>query len=276
MRVDAHHHLWKYDPVAYDWIDDSMAVLQQDFLASDLEREAAKAKVEATVAVQARQTLEETEWLLGIAQQSKLIRGVVGWAPIASTQFAQKLETLQEQPLLKGLRHVVQGEPDGFLDGQAFNDGISMLKPTGLAYDILIFARQLAETVRFVDRHPKQQFVLDHIAKPAIASGEFELWSAGIGELAKRENLVCKVSGMVTEANWATWTADELKRYFDRVLEVFGPARLMIGTDWPVVNVASSYQHWWHAVEGWMKPLTAAERSLMEGEVAARIYKLEA
>jgi L-fuconolactonase len=143
-------------------------------------------------------------------------------------------------------------------------------------YDVLIFARQLQETLRFVDRHPKQQFVLDHIAKPAIATGEYRLWSVGISELAKRENVTCKVSGMVTEADWSTWTPDDLKRYFDRVLEVFGPARLMIGTDWPVVNVASSYQHWWHVVQGWMKPLSAAERSLMEGRVAARIYRLEA
>jgi L-fuconolactonase len=276
MRIDAHHHLWKYDPVEYGWIDTSMAVLQRDFLASDLEREATAAGVDATVAVQARQTLEETEWLLGIAAESKLIRGVVGWAAIASPEFARELETLQEQPLLKGFRHVVQGEPDGFLDGIAFNDGIAMLEPTGLVYDVLIFARQLQETLRFVDRHPKQQFVLDHIAKPAIATGEYRLWSVGISELAKRENVTCKVSGMVTEADWSTWTPDDLKRYFDRVLEVFGPARLMIGTDWPVVNVASSYQHWWHVVQGWMKPLSAAERSLMEGRVAARIYRLEA
>jgi L-fuconolactonase len=117
--------------------------------------------------------------------------------------------------------------------------------------------------------------VLDHIAKPAIATGEYALWSAGISELAKRENVSCKVSGMVTEADWSTWTSDELKRYFDRVLELFGPKRLMIGTDWPVVNLASSYQHWWHVVEAWMKPLSAAERSLMRGEVAASIYKLD-
>jgi len=275
MRVDAHHHLWKYDPTEYGWIDDSMEVLQQDFLASDLEREAAAAGVDATVAVQARQTVEETEWLLDIATESKLIRGVVGWAPIASSEFARELERLQEQPLLKGLRHVVQGEPDGFLDGKAFHDGIKMLEPTGLVYDVLIFGRQLAEAVRFVDRHPKQQFVLDHIAKPSIATGEYEVWSAGIGEMAKRENVACKVSGMVTEANWTTWTAEELKSYFDRILELFGPARLMIGTDWPVVNLASSYEHWWHVVQAWMKPLSAAELSLMEGEVASRIYKLD-
>jgi L-fuconolactonase len=275
MRVDAHHHLWRYEPVEYGWIDDSMAVLQRDFLVGDLEREAAAAGVDATVAVQARQTLEETEWLLGLAAESQVIRGVVGWAPIATPEFARELERLREQPLLKGLRHVVQGEPEGFLDGQAFNDGVAALEPAGLVYDVLIFARQLAEATRFVDRHPRQPFVLDHIAKPAIASGEFALWSAGIGELARRENVVCKVSGMVTEADWSAWTPDGLKRYFDRVLEVFGPQRLMIGTDWPVVNVACTYAGWWGVVEEWMKPLSAAERSLVEGDVAARVYGLD-
>jgi L-fuconolactonase len=274
MRVDAHHHLWKYDPVEYGWIDGSMAVLQRDFLPGDLEREAAAARVDATVAVQARQTLEETDWLLDIAAKSTLIRGVVGWAPIASSGFARELDRLLAQPLLKGLRHVVQGEPEGFLDGKSFNDGIALLRQTGLVYDVLIFARQLAEAVRFVDRHPQQQFVLDHIAKPSITAGEYAMWSAGIGELAKRENVACKVSGMVSEADWATWTADGLKRYFDRVLEAFGPDRLMVGTDWPVVNVASSYTHWWHIVEAWMAPLSAAERGLMEGGVAAQVYNL--
>jgi L-fuconolactonase len=275
MRVDAHHHLWKYDAMEYAWIDGSMAVLQRDFLSGELEREAVAAGVDATIVVQARQTIEETEWLLGIAAESEMIRGVVGWAAIASPGFARELETLRQQPLLKGLRHVVQGEADGFLDGSAFNDGIAMLEQTGLAYDLLIFARQLTEAVRFVDRHPRQQFVLDHIAKPAIASGEFELWSAAIGELAKRENVVCKISGMVTEAHWTAWTSDDLKRYFDHVLEVFGPQRLMIGTDWPVVNVGSSYSGWWKVVEGWLEPLSEVERRLMEGEVAARVYKLD-
>jgi len=275
MRVDAHHHLWNYDPVEYDWIDNSMGALQRDFLNEDLQIEAVAAGVDATIAVQARQTQEETKWLLGIATGSKLIRGVVGWAPIASQQFPQELEALKEQPLLKGLRHVVQSEPDGFLDEQTFNEGISLLGPTGLVYDILIFARQLAESIRFVDRHPEQQFVIDHIAKPAIASGEFDLWSVGITELAKRQNVACKVSGMVTEADWAAWTPDSLRRYFDRVLDVFGPKRLMIGTDWPVLNLAGTYSGWWSVIEEWLRPLSEEEQRLIEGKVAERMYKLD-
>jgi L-fuconolactonase len=275
MRVDAHHHLWSYDPTEYDWIDGSMAMLRRDFLSADLEREAAAAGVSATVAVQARQTLDETDWLLGIAADHELIAGVVGWAPIASPQFEKELERLSQRPLLKGLRHVVQAEPAGFLDQPAFNAGIAAMEPTSLVYELLIFAHQLQEAARFVDRHPKQQFVLDHIAKPAIAKGEFAVWSAGIGELAKRQNVVCKVSGMVTEADWAEWTSDSLKPYFDCVLEAFGPKRLMIGTDWPVINVACSYLQWWKVIEDWLRPLSAHQRSLIEGEVAAAIYGLD-
>jgi L-fuconolactonase len=274
MRVDAHHHLWHYDPAEYSWIDDSLAPLRRDFVAADLEREAAAAGVRAAVAVQARQTMQETQWLLGIAERSRLIRGVVGWAPIASPQFPSELEALRQQPLLKGLRHVVQGEPAGFLDGEAFNAGIAAMQPTGLVYDLLIFAHQLDQAVRFVDRHPRQQFVLDHIAKPAIAAAEYERWSAGIGALALRENVACKLSGMVTEADWKTWQPDQLRRYFERVLQVFGPQRLMTGTDWPVLTVACGYAQWWNVVEEWVRPLSAEERSLIEGDTAARIYGL--
>jgi L-fuconolactonase len=275
MRIDAHHHLWQYDPVEYGWIDDSMSALRRDFTFAELEREAAAAGVSATVAVQARQSLEETNWLLHVAATSNLIRGVVGWGPIAAPGFQTFLDAMKTEPLLKGLRHVVQGEPKGFLHGEAFNAGIAMMESTGLVYDLLIFAHQLEEAVQFVDRHPRQQFVLDHIAKPAIAKGEYGPWHDAIGELALRDNVVCKLSGMVTEAHWTDWTPDNLKRYADRVLEVFGPSRLMVGTDWPVMTVACPYRQWWDVVEQWLEPLSSSERSLVEGEVAARIYRLD-
>jgi L-fuconolactonase len=226
--------------------------------------------------VQARQTLEETNWLLAQAAASPLIKGVVGWAPIASVDFPQVLAQLAEAPRLKGLRHVVQGEPDGFLDAPAFNAGIAAMQSTGLIYDILIFARQLDEATRFVDRHPNQSFVLDHIAKPDIRQDGFAAWDVAIRKLAARPNVACKLSGMVTEADWATWTPTQLQPYFDTVLEAFTPTRLMAGTDWPVLTVACRYTDWWATVAGWIAPLSAAERSQIEGETAARIYKLEA
>jgi len=275
MRVDAHHHLWRYTPEEYGWIDDTMQVLRRDFLPEELEREAVAAGVQATVAVQARQTVAETAWLLQLAAQSELIRGVVGWLPIAADDFPSALERFDAGPLLKGLRHVVQGEPAGFLDGAEFNRGIAALRNTGLVYDVLIFARQLAETTRFVDRHPQQVFVLDHIAKPEIAAGEISQWSKDIRELARRENVVCKLSGMVTEADWSQWSPASLKPYFDTVLEAFGPARLMAGSDWPVLTVACTYPQWWQTIAEWMTPLSAAEREAIESGTAIRTYNLQ-
>jgi L-fuconolactonase len=272
--VDAHHHLWRYSAAEYGWIDGSMAALQRDFLVPELERELAAAGVGACVAVQARQSLEETEWLLGLAEQSAVIRGVVGWAEIAGEGFAAELERLCARPLLKGLRHVVQAEPVGFLDGADFNRGIAAMQGTELVYDLLIVARQLAEATRFVDRHPRQVFVLDHIAKPEIAKGEIDRWSRGIQELARRENVSCKLSGMVTEADWGAWTPEGLRPYFDVVLEAFGPSRLMVGSDWPVMTVACSYQRWWDVVEGWLAGMSGEERAEIEGGVAERVYRL--
>jgi L-fuconolactonase len=274
MKIDAHHHLWRYTPEEFDWIDDRMQVLRRDFLADDLRRELESAGVEATVAVQARQTLEETQWLLATAAANNLIRGVVGWAPIAADDFSATLDQLRENSLLKGLRHVVQGEPDGFLDEPKFNRGIASIADSGLVYDILIYARQLEEAIRFVDRHPKQSFVLDHIAKPEIAANQFEPWNRWIRELSRREHVVCKLSGMVTEANWAEWTPEALRPYFEAVLEAFGPSRLMFGSDWPVLTVACSYQRWQQTVFQWIAPLTQAERSEIEGDVAARVYQI--
>ena len=274
MRVDSHHHLWRYTPEEYGWIYDSMSILQRDFLPDDLAREASAAGIDAAVAVQARQTLEETRWLLELAAESGVIRGVVGWAPIDADDFPATLESLRQNPLLKGLRHVVQAEPDGFLDAPDFNRGIASLQPTGVVYDVLIFARQLAEATRFVNRHPDQSFVLDHIAKPDIKSDGFASWKVAIRELARRDNVACKLSGMVTEADWQTWSPAQLKPYFDTVLEAFGPSRLMFGSDWPVLTIACSYTRWSETVDAWLAPLSADERAQIQGETATRIYSL--
>ncbi len=274
MRIDAHHHLWKYTPQDYGWIDDRMKVLQRDFTPADLETEMTAAGVQASIAVQARQTLEETGWLLNLAAGSPVIQGIVGWAPIADGSFAATLESLRQNPLLKGFRHIVQAEPDGFLDAAAFNRGISAMRGTGLVYEVLIFARQLPEAIRFVDRHPNQPFVLDHIAKPDIAHNGFSAWEPAFRELARRENVSCKLSGMVTEADWQTWTPELLAPYFETALDAFGPSRLMVGSDWPVLNIACSYARWWQIVTQWLAPLSPAECGQIEGKRAARIYRL--
>ena len=207
MRVDAHHHLWRYDAAEYGWIDEPMRALRRDFLPAELEREMQAAGVDAAVAVQARQTMEETRWLLELAKKSPVIRGVVGWADIAAKDFpACDRRSAPNEPLLKGLRHVVQAEPKGFLEGAEFNRGIRTMHGTDWVYDVLVYATQLDETTRFVDQHPKQVFVLDHLGKPVIARNGFAKWARSYRELARRENVVCKVSGMVTEADWERWS----------------------------------------------------------------------
>ena len=275
--IDSHHHFWRYDPEEYGWISESMAVLRRDYLPADLLREASAAGVDGVVSVQARQTLEETRWLIELAEQNDFIRGVVGWVPLVSDAVRQDLERFAVHPKLKAVRHVLQDEPDdNYILRDDFNRGITLLNGFGLRYDILIFERHLPQTIEFVDRHPSQVFVLDHIAKPRLRENAHSLepWASGIKELAKRENVSCKVSGMVTEADWAAWSGTELKPYFDTVLEAFGPNRLMFGSDWPVCLVASGYGRWFDAVTAFARNLSPSEQEALFGGTATAIYRL--
>lgn len=275
-RIDAHHHLWRYSKQEYDWIGAGMEAIARDFLPSDLQTEIASCGIAASVVVQASQSLAETEWLLAMAAQSDFIRGVVGWAPIADALFPAALERLGEQRKLKGLRHVIQAEPDdGFILRPDFNAGITALASTGLTYDILIYEKHLPAAIKFVDRHPNQIFVLDHIAKPRIAEKVLEPWRSSIFELAKRGNVYCKLSGMVTEADWQNWSAADLRPYADAALEAFGPARLMFGSDWPVCLLATAYKKWFAMVRDFLSQLSFSEQNLVFGEVAAKVYSLD-
>jgi L-fuconolactonase len=252
-----------------------MIALQRDFLPSDLTTEMRAAGVDGAIAVQARQTLEETRWLLEMAEQNDVISGVVGWAPIASERFAESLEEFRDRSKLKGLRHVVQAEPDDYyLLREDFNRGISGLHETGLVYEVLIYARHLPQAIEFVDRHPNQAFVLDHIAKPRIRDGVLEPWSARMRELAKRENVSCKVSGVVTEADWKGWTLEGIRPYLDVVAEEFGPQRMMVGSDWPVCLVASGYARWFGVLEEYFAGFSTQDREAVFGGNAVRVYGL--
>ena len=274
-RVDAHHHLWRYSAEEYGWIDESMAVLQRDFLPEDLMAEIAAAGIDGTVAVQARQTMEETRWLLKMADACAAIRGVVGWAPIAGEEFPGVMEEFEDRPKLKGLRHVIQGEKDeNYILREDFNSGIRTLLGSGLVYEILIYERQLPQAIDFVDEHPEQVFVLDHVAKPLIAAGQMEPWAARMRELGKRENVWCKVSGMVTEAEWSSWDAAALRPYLDAAVEAFGVRRLMAGSDWPVCLVACEYGRWFDVLREYFAGFSAAERDAVFGGTAVEVYGL--
>ena len=275
QRIDAHHHLWRYTPEEYGWLDEGMEALRRDFLPADLIAAMATAGIDGTVAVQARQTMEETDWLLDLADQTDAIRGVVGWAPIAGEEFPGVMEEFDGRTKLKGLRHVIQGEKDEhYILREDFNSGIRTLQGSGLVYDILIYARHLPDTILFVDEHPEQVFVLDHVAKPLIAGGVLEPWASRMRELGLRENVWCKLSGMVTEADWKAWSPEGLKPYLDVAVEAFGPARLMVGSDWPVCLEASGYAQWFEVLRSYFAEFSEGERALVFGGTAVEVYGL--
>lgn len=277
MRIDAHQHFWRYDPAEYGWIGEEMAALRRDFMPDDLREAAGDLAPDATVAVQARQSLEETDWLLDLAEADLLVGGVVGWFPLTDTRVEEALEVRAPRQRLRGVRHVLHDEPDDrYMLRDDFNRGLSLLLRHELAYDILIFERHLPHAIEMVDRHPSQPFVVDHLAKPKVRAGNLEPWRENLRELARRPNVACKLSGLVTEADWARWTPEKLQPWFDAALEAFGPARLMFGSDWPVCLVAADYRRWHAVVTTWLARCSDAERERVMGGTAAEVYRLDA
>ena len=275
MRIDAHHHFWCYDPAEYGWIDDSMPALRRDFLPADLQREIAAVGIDGVISVQARQSLAETHWLLEQMAEHDVIKAVVGWVPLVSPDVKEILGDLAYAKALKAVRHVVQDEPDDqFLLRDDFNRGIDALAEFWLAYDILIYERHLPQTIEFVDRHPYQRFVVDHLAKPRVKAGELEPWATNLRRLAERENVYCKLSGLATEADWANWTEDQLRPYLETALEAFGPERLMFGTDWPVCLLATDYRSWYDIVQRFAARLSPDEQARILGGTACEAYRI--
>lgn len=253
-----------------------MVPLQRNYLPRDLKPELEALGIAGSVAVQARQSVDETRWLLSLAAQNDWIRGVVRWLPLASPDLPQLLDELAGHTLLKGVRHVIESESQNdFMLSAAFNRGLALLHNYQLSYDLLISERQLSYASVFVDRHPKQVFVLDHIAQPKITVREMQPWGDHLRELAKRMNVFCKLSGMVTEANHEEWRKRDLTPYFDVVLKAFDPNRIMFGSDWPVCLLASSYSRWFHVVSEWISLLSGSEQAAILGGAAAKAYRLK-
>lgn len=274
LKLDAHQHFWKYSDAEYGWIDDKG--LRRDFLPADLQKELRGAGIDGSVCVQARQTVGETEWLLALAEQNAFLRGVVGWVPLTSAAVEGDIEKYAANKKLKAVRHVVQDEPDDrYILREDFNAGVSLLDRHGLAYDILVFDRQLPYAIPFVDRHPRQRFVLDHIAKPRIRDGEVLPWRENLREIAKRRNVWCKISGVVTEADHKHWTEAQLRFYIDTAIDAFGPKRILFGSDWPVCLSATTYADWAALMHRATGHFSESERGWIFGGAAAEAYRIE-
>jgi len=277
MRIDTHVHFWRYDAAEYGWIDDSMAALRRDFLPDAAWLEMRQAGIDACVAVQARQTLEETRWLLALADAHPFIAGVVGWIDLQAEDARDQLQRVAAHPRLVGVRHIVQSESDDrFLLGPAFCRGVSNLAAFGLAYDILIYPRHLAVAAEFVARFEGQRFVLDHLAKPSVRTGEIRDWERGIRRLTAFPHVWCKLSGLVTEADWQRWTPAQIRPYLDAALDSFGPDRLMMGSDWPVCTVAADYRRTMGIVQEYFARESESVRAAVFGGNARRFWKLKA
>ena len=275
-RIDSHHHLWKYSHAEYPWMLEGMETIRRDFLVSDLQRAMRSGGIDAVVTVQARQSVTETEWLLDLASQHHFMCGVVGWLPLIDAKVGKQLEKYAAHPKLKAVRHVLHDEPDDlYMLREDFNRGVALLKEFGLKYDILIFERHLPQTIQFVDRHPNQIFIVDHIAKPRIKEHLTSPWQENIRELARRTNVYCKLSGLVTEADWLSWGEADLRPYIDVVLECFGPKRVMFGSDWPVMTVACPYNRWVEIVDRATSSLSPDERDRVLGGTAKEAYQLQ-
>jgi L-fuconolactonase len=272
MRLDAHQHFWSYDAVQYPWIPPG-SPLHRSWLPDDLAALQKPLGFDGSIAVQARQVIEESDWLLGLADKHVNVKGVVGWVDLRSDRVEVDLARLAKHPKFVGVRHVVQEEPDdNFMLGKEFQSGIAKLQAYGLTYDILIYPQQLAAAIRLAENFPQQPFVVDHIAKPMIKDGTMEPWKSQMYRLAQLPNIHCKVSGMLTEADHQNWQPEQFRPYLDTVFEAFGPARLMYGSDWPVCLFAGSYEQAFRLVDSYARCLTPTERDGLFGVNCQKFY----
>lgn len=275
MIIDSHQHFWNYEPVKHEWIDDEMAVIRRDFTPSDLQKVYSENNIDGCVVVQADQTLEETDFLIESAAKNSFVKGVVGWVDFRGDDIDAVLKHYNQFDVVKGFRHVVQGESDpNFLLRPNFLAGISKLEEYGFTYDILVFPHQLLSVLEFVKKFPNINFVIDHIAKPSIKDGFYDGWALLMKEIGKQENVYCKLSGMCTEADYKTWTPAQLKPYMQLVLDAFGTDKVMYGSDWPVCLVAGNYQEVKETVTDFIAELSPEAQSAIMGENAIQFYNL--
>jgi len=276
MKIDAHHHFWAYNEQEFPWINQQMSELQRDFFPKELDGLLKTQGFDGSVVVQARQSMEETRWLLEQAEKYDYIKGVVGWVDLCSQDVTEQLNQFTKSPFLKGIRHVIHDEPDDlFMLREDFQRGVSLLSDYGLTYDLLLFPKHIPYALELVKKFPNQQFVLDHIGKPDIKNKILSPWQEDLKELAAHKNVYVKLSGMVTEADWRNWTKEDFKPYLDVVFQAFDPTRMMIGSDWPVCTVSDSYQSVLGIVIDYVEQFAPRYKDPILGENCARFYSLK-
>ncbi len=275
MRIDSHQHFWKYDTVKNSWIEDHMKVIRRDFLPNHLQPILEKNNIDGCIAVQADQSEEETEFLLSLAENNSFIKGVVGWVDLRAENIEERLAYFAKFKNLKGIRHIVQAEPDDYMLGTKFQHGISLLNQFNLTYDILVFPSQLPAAIELVNKFPNQKFVVDHIAKPLIKDGKIDPWKRDMESLAKSPNVMCKISGMVTEADWSSWKLEDFKPYLDVIFNAFGTDRILFGSDWPVCLLAASYEQQLEIIETYISSFSPEDKKKIMGENAINFYNLK-
>lgn len=274
MKIDAHQHFWQYNPIQHEWIDDGMAVIRKDFLPTDLRPLLLENNIDGCIAVQADQTEVETKFLIDLANENNFIKGVVGWVDLQSENIVEQLAYYKQFNIVKGFRHVLQGEEPSFMLQPNFLRGIAALKEFNFTYDILIFPKHLSAAIELVQQNPNQQFVIDHIAKPYIKAGLIDEWEKDIQTIAQFENVHCKISGMVTEADYHGWKSSDFTPYLDAVVTAFGTKRIMFGSDWPVCLVAASYQQMLQLVQQYFANFSLIEQQGFFGNNAASFYQV--
>lgn len=274
MRIDAHQHFWHFDPIRDSWINDSMKVIQRDFSPEDLLSHLMSKKIDGSIAVQADESPQETQYLLELSNKHTWIKKVVGWVDLSAKDIEAQLERYQEEKNLAGFRKILQALPPSAMEEKSFLNGIRLLSKYQFTYDILIFPKHLKATIELVKKFPDQAFIVDHLAKPDIKNGEFESWAKDIKVLSSNPNLYCKVSGMVTEADWKGWKKEEFKPYLDHITNCFGTERLVYGSDWPVCLLAASYNDVFDLAWDYFETFSGDEKAGIFGENACKFYRI--
>lgn len=272
--IDAHVHFWNYDQIKDAWITGEMKLLQRHFLPGDLQPVLHENNVDGVIAVQASQSENENQFLLSLADNNSLIKGIIGWVDLQNESVEERLNYYSQFPVIKGFRHIVQAEPDGFLQNKNFLRGIKALENFRFTYDVLIYENQLKGAVEFVNKFPRQKFILDHCAKPSIKNKSIIEWKKLMREISKNENVHCKLSGLITEAEWHTWDEKDLHPYLEIVFDSFGTDKLLFGSDWPVMLLSGSYKKWKNVLEVYMKDFSLSEKQKVFGENAIKFYSL--